>query len=51
MTRNINPNNGVITGKPVAKAKNGGVSISGARDVKQLYEYLENGKYHYEVIE
>ena len=45
-TRNINPNNGMITGKPGSKTKNGGVTAPGAKDVKQLYEYLENGKYH-----
>ena len=45
-TRNVNPNNGMITGKPGSKTKNGGVTEPGAKDVKQLYEYLENGKYH-----
>ena len=45
-TRNINPNNGVITGKPGTKTKNGGVTVPRAKDIKQLYEYLENGKYH-----
>ena len=45
-TRNVNPNNGMITGKPGSKTKNGGVTVPGAKDVKQLYEYLENGKYH-----
>lgn len=45
-TRNVNPNNGVITGKPGKETKNGGVTVPGAKDVKQLYEYLENGKYH-----
>ena len=45
-TRNVNPNNGMITGKPGSKTKNGGVTVPGPKDVKQLYEYLENGKYH-----
>ena len=45
-TRNINPNNGVITGKPGTKTKNHGVTIPRAKDIKQRYEYLENGKYH-----
>ena len=45
-TRNINPNNGVITGKPGSKTKNDGVTVPRAKDIKQLYEYLENGKYH-----
>lgn len=45
-TRNINPNNGIITGKPGSKTKNDGVTVPGAKDVKQLYEYLNNGKYH-----
>ena len=45
-TRNVNPNNGMITGKPGSKTKIGGVTVPGAKDVKQLYEYLENGKYH-----
>lgn len=45
-TRNINPYTGEITGKPGSKTKNGGVTIPGKKDIKQLYEYLENGKYH-----
>ena len=42
----LTPNNGIITGKPGSKTKNGGVTVPGAKDVKQLYEYLNNGKYH-----
>lgn len=45
-TRNINPYTGEITGKPGSKTKNGGVTIPGKKDIKQLYEYLENGKYN-----
>ena len=44
-TRNINPNNGIVTGKPGSKTKNGGVTVPEAKDIKQLYEYLINGKY------
>ena len=36
----------MITGKPGSKTKNGGVTVPGAKDEKQLFEYLENGKYH-----
>lgn len=36
----------MITGKPGSKTKNGSVTVPGVKDVKQLYEYLENGKYH-----
>ena len=45
-TRNVNPNNGMIIGKPGSKTKNGGVTVPGAKDVKQLYDYLNNTKYH-----
>lgn len=44
-TRNINPNNGIITGKSDSKTKNGSVTVPEAKDIKQLYEYLINGKY------
>ena len=43
--RNINPN-GYIYGKVGTKTANGGVDYLTAKDVKQLYDYLNNGKYH-----
>lgn len=46
-TRDINPNNGVITGKTGSKTKDDGVTVPRAKDIKQLYEYLKNGKYHW----
>jgi len=45
-TRNVNSNNGKITGKPGFKTKDDGVTVPRAKDVKQLYDYLINGKYH-----
>lgn len=44
-TRNLNPQNGIITGKPGSRTKYGDVTIPGAKDIKQLYDYLFNGKY------
>ena len=43
--RNINPKNGIITGKPGSKTKNGGVSSPSKKDISQLYDYLNNNKY------
>ena len=42
---NINPKNGIITGKPGSKTKNGGVSSPSKKDISQLYDYLNNNKY------
>ena len=42
---NINPN-GDIYGKVGTKTANGGVNYPTAKDLKQLYDYLNNGKYH-----
>ncbi len=44
--RNVNPKNGNIYGSVGSKTANGGVTSPTAKDVKQLYEYLVNGKYH-----
>lgn len=49
--RNVNPNTCEITGKPGSKTKNSGVTVPGARDVKQLYECLENGNIIWEANE
>ena len=43
--RNISPN-GDIYGKVGTKTANGGVDYPNAKDVKQLYDYLNNNKYH-----
>lgn len=43
--RNVAPN-GNVYGSVGSKNANGGVTSPSAKDVKQLYEYLENGKYH-----
>ena len=43
--RNVAPN-GDIFGKVGSKTADGGVTLPGKKDIKQLYEYLENGKYH-----
>ena len=42
--RNVAPN-GNIYGSVGTKTSNGGVTLPTAKDVKQLYEYLNNGKY------
>ncbi len=42
--RNIAPD-GKIYGSVGTKTVNGGVTFPSAKDVKQLYEYLNNGKY------
>ena len=44
-TRNKNNNYVIVRVKPVKKTKNGGVTVPEAKDIKQLYEYLINGKY------
>ena len=38
--------NGYIYGSTGSKTQNGGVTYPSRRDITQLYEYLENGKYH-----
>ena len=43
--RNVAPN-GNIYGTVGTKTANGGVTSPSKKDVKQLYEYLTNGKYH-----
>ena len=43
--RNVAPDNSVY-GDVGSKTKNGGVTSPTAKDVKQLYEYIKNGKYH-----
>ena len=43
--RNVAPN-GNIYGTLGTKTANGGVTSPSTKDVKQLYEYLTNGKYH-----
>jgi hypothetical protein len=43
--RNVAPN-GNVYGTVGTKTANGGVTQPTAKDVKQLYEYLNNGKYH-----
>ncbi len=43
--RNVTPK-GDIYGSVGSKTSNGGVTSPSAKDVKQLYEYLNNGKYH-----
>lgn len=43
--RNVAPDNSVF-GDVGSKTKNGGVTSPTAKDVKQLYEYIKNGKYH-----
>ena len=43
--RNVKPN-GEIYGSVGTKTRNGGVTSPTPKDVKQLYEYLVNGKYH-----
>jgi len=44
--RTVNPTNGIITGKPGTKTKNGNITEPRSKDIKQLYDYLNNGKYH-----
>lgn len=44
--RNVNPFTGVITGTQGSNTKNGGVGKPNKKDMKQLYEFLVNGKYH-----
>ena len=36
-TRNVNPNNWMITGKPGSKTKIGGVTVPGAKHPSQKY--------------
>ena len=43
-TRNVAPD-GTIYGGQGTKTGNGGVTLPNSKDVKQLYEYLNNGKY------
>ena len=43
--RNVAPN-GNTYGSVGTKTGNGGVTTPNSKDIKQLYEYLENGKYH-----
>ena len=43
--RNVAPN-GNIYGTVGTKTANGGVTLPTEKDVKQLYEYIVNGKYH-----
>ena len=43
--RNSVPN-GLIFGDVGSKTKNGGVTSPKPKDIKQLYEYLNNAKYH-----
>ena len=43
--RNVNKKTGVIYGRIGEKTKDGGVTYPTKRDVKQLYQYLNNGKY------
>lgn len=42
-TRNVSPNGTIYGGQGTNPLKN--VTLPGRRDVKQLYEYLNNGKY------
>ena len=42
----FNNNKGNVYGSVGSKTTNGGVTPPSAKDVKQLYEYLKNGKYH-----
>ena len=42
--RNVTPT-GDIYGGVGSKTSNGGVTSPGSKDVKQLYDYLNNGKY------
>ena len=42
--RNVAPN-GSVYGSVGTKTSNGGVTSPSPKDVKQLYEYLNNGKY------
>jgi len=42
--RNVDPN-GNIRGSVGTKTRNGGVTLPTRRDVKQLYNYLNNGNY------
>ncbi len=43
--RNVSPN-GNVYGTVGRQTINGGVTLPSSKDVKQLYEYLNNGKYH-----
>ena len=43
--RNVAPD-GSVFGDVGSKTKNGGVTSPTVKDVKQLYEYINNGKYH-----
>ena len=43
--RNVAPN-GNIYGTVGTKTANGGVTLPTEKDIKQLYEYIVNGKYH-----
>lgn len=43
--RNVAPG-GSVFGDVGSKTKNGGVTSPMAKDIKQLYEYIKNGKYH-----
>ena len=43
--RNVAPN-GSVFGDVGSKTKNEGVISPTAKDIKQLYEYIKNGKYH-----
>ena len=43
--RNVTPN-GSVYGSVGTKTKNGGVTYPSEKDIKQLYDYLVNGKYH-----
>ena len=42
-TRNVSPNGTIYGGQGTKPLEN--VTLPGRRDVKQLYEYLNNGKY------
>lgn len=43
--RNPNTNTGEVFGSTGTKTGNGGVTYPAEKDVKQLYDYLFNGKY------
>ena len=43
--RNISPD-GVIRGRLGRKTFNNGVTLPTLKDIKQLYEHLNNGKYY-----
>jgi hypothetical protein len=44
-TRGVNPRTGDIYGSQGSKTANGGVTSPTPKDIKQLYDFLFNGKY------